>query len=281
MEHFIKKKGLLFGILAVALVAVAVALTSHLSSTLKTDAGKLLPVLGSINVRENDSFLLSFDFLTNNGSNIEFLNQTEDLKLTADDKNFEVLNYTVDKSSGGNPYVYVFNATCRVRGSDPIELHELTIQTKTAKYTYDLGKIKIVPHNQKQEPDYMKLMGNRVANLRDGIGGYDAEYVNEGTEPAVIKQIVIDRDFQAFHPQVFLNDQLIPDPQNVNFSVPSKGSVMLLIKFQKEDSPYEFFRFAPTIVLESSTELRCPYANSGASLDQKGIKSLYQKYLKD
>lgn len=281
MEHSTKKKGFFFRILAVILIAALTLLTFHLFSIHKTDEGKLLPVLGSISVHENDSFSLSFDFLTNNGSNIEFLNQTENLKITADAENFEVLNYTVEKSSGGNPYIYAFHASCRVQGIDPIELHKLTIQTKTAKHTYDLGKIKIVPYNQVQEPDYMNLRSNRAANTKAGIGNYGAEYTNEGTKPAVIKQIVIDSDFQAFHPQVYLNDQLISYPQNINFSVPPKESVKLLIQFQKEDSPYEIFYFSPTIILESSAELRCPYAISGALLEQKDIQNLYQKYLKE
>ncbi|WP_313292881.1 hypothetical protein [Faecalispora jeddahensis] len=280
MVHQTKKKILFLSVLAVALVVALVTLTLHLLSINKTDDGKLLPVLGSINVRENDSFSLSFDFLTNNGSNIEFLSQTDNLKITADAENFEVLNYTVEKSSGGNPYIYAFHASCRVQGMDPIELHKLTIQTKTAKYTYDLGKIKIVPYKQPQETDHMKLMSNRAGNTKAGIGGYDAEYTNEGIEPAVIKQIAIDSDFQAFHPQVYLNDQLISDPQNINFSVPPKESVKLLIQFQKKDSPYEIFYFSPTIILESSTELRCPYVISGALLEQKNIQNLYQKYLK-
>ena len=280
MVHQTKKKILFLSVLAVALVVALVTLTLHLLSINKTDDGKLLPVLGSINVRENDSFSLSFDFLTNNGSNIEFLSQTDNLKITADAENFEVLNYTVEKSSGGNPYIYAFHASCRVQGMDPIELHKLTIQTKTAKYTYDLGKIKIVPYKQPQETDHMKLMRNRAGNTKAGIGGYDAEYTNEGIEPAVIKQIAIDSDFQAFHPQVYLNDQLISDPQNINFSVPPKESVKLLIQFQKKDSPYEIFYFSPTIILESSTELRCPYVISGALLEQKNIQNLYQKYLK-
>lgn len=280
MVHQTKKKILFLSVLAVALVVALVTLTLHLLSINKTDDGKLLPVLGSINVRENDSFSLSFDFLTNNGSNIEFLSQTDNLKITADAENFEVLNYTVEKSSGGNPYIYAFHASCRVQGIDPIELHKLTIQTKTAKYTYDLGKIKIVPYKQPQETDHMKLMSNRAGNTKAGIGGYDAEYTNEGIEPAVIKQIAIDSDFQAFHPQVYLNDQLISDPQNINFSVPPKESVKLLIQFQKKDSPYEIFYFSPTIILESSTELRCPYVISGALLEQKNIQNLYQKYLK-
>lgn len=280
MVHQTKKKILFLSVLAVALVVALVTLTLHLLSINKTDDGKLLPVLGSINVRENDSFSLSFDFLTNNGSNIEFLSQTDNLKITADAENFEVLNYTVEKSSGGNPYIYAFHASCRVQGMDPIELHKLTIQTKTAKYTYDLGKIKIVPYKQPQETDHMKLMSNRAGNTKAGIGGYDAEYTNEGIEPAVIKQIAIDSDFQAFHPQVYLNDQLISDPQNINFSVPPKESVKLLIQFQKKDSPYEIFYFSPTIILESSTELRCPHVISGALLEQKNIQNLYQKYLK-
>ena len=280
MVHQTKKKILFLSVLAVALVVALVTLTLHLLSINKTDDGKLLPVLGSINVRENDSFSLSFDFLTNNGSNIEFLSQTDNLKITADAENFEVLNYTVEKSSGGNPYIYAFHASCRVQGMDPIELHKLTIQTKTAKYTYDLGKIKIVPYKQPQETDHMKLMSNRAGNTKAGIGGYDAEYTNEGIEPAVIKQIAIDSDFQAFHPQVYLNDQLISDPQNINFSVPPKESVKHLIQFQKKDSPYEIFYFSPTIILESSTELRCPYVISGALLEQKNIQNLYQKYLK-
>ena len=280
MVHQTKKKILFLSVLAVALVVALVTLTLHLLSINKTDDGKLLPVLGSITVRENDSFSLSFDFLTNNGSNIEFLSQTDNLKITADAENFEVLNYTVEISSGGNPYIYAFHASCRVQGMDPIELHKLTIQTKTAKYTYDLGKIKIVPYKQPQETDHMKLMSNRAGNTKAGIGGYDAEYTNEGIEPAVIKQIAIDSDFQAFHPQVYLNDQLISDPQNINFSVPPKESVKLLIQFQKKDSPYEIFYFSPTIILESSTELRCPYVISGALLEQKNIQNLYQKYLK-
>ncbi|MDU6306097.1 MAG: hypothetical protein E6579_05470 [Clostridium sp.] len=270
-------------VLAVALVVALVTLTLHLLSINKTDDGKLLPVLGSINVRENDSFSLSFDFLTNNGSNIEFLSQTDNLKITADSENFEVLNYTVEKSSGGNPYIYAFHASCRVQGIDPIELHKLTIQTKTAKYTYDLGKIKIVPHNQLQEPDHMKLMSNRAANTKAGIGNYGAEYTNEGTKPAVIKQIVIDSDFQAYHPQVYLNDQLISDPQNINFSVPPKESVKLLIKFQKEDSPYEIFYFSPTIILESSTELPLPLCNqrrsAGTKRHSKPISKIFERLI--
>lgn len=282
MKFLSKKKVCLFGTLAAILIGTLLWYFFNSPSTNKNDEVKLLPILGSINVRENESFSLSFDFLTNNDSKIEFLKQTENLKITADAENFEVLNYSVEKSSSGNnPYIYAFHASCRVQGTNPIEIKKLTIQTKTNNYTYDLGKIKVIPHNYPQQPDSMKLTSNRAVNTNTGIGGYDVEYSNEGTKSAVIKSISIDPDFQALNPQVYLNDQLIPDPQNINYTVAPKESIKLLINFQKKESPYELFYFSPTIILQSTNELRCPYTSSGAMLKGGDINNLYLKYLKD
>lgn len=243
----------------------------------------MLPILGSISVREDNSFPLSFHFLTNNGSNFEFLNPAQDLQISTDAKNIRIEKYEIQKSAGENPYVYSIQTSCLVEGTDPVELKKLIIQTETNEYTFDIGNIKLHPYpdNGSLDPDNMKIMSNRGASHNAGIGNYDAEYSNEGTESVVIKQIGIDPDFETFHPQVYLNGQLIPDPQNVNISIPPKGTLNLFIQFEKTQSPYDVFYFAPTILLASSTELRPSYAVSGILMDRKEIQNLYDKYLKD
>ncbi|WP_129588163.1 hypothetical protein [Clostridium minihomine] len=284
---------MIFSVLAAALVAGLIVLGFHLSTLntptyqkidpKKTDEGKMLSSLGAINVRENDSFPLSFHFLTNNGSNFEFLNQEEDLEIRTNAKNIRIKEYYIKKSPGENPYVYTLQTSCMVEGTDPVELKELMIQTKTNEYVFDIGKIKIHPYpdNGGLDPDNMKIRSNSALSHNIGIGSYGAEYSNEGTEPAVIKQILIDRNFDFFRPQIYLNDQLISDPLNVNISIPPKESLRLLIRFEKKESPYDVFYFAPAIVLESSTELRPSYAISGIFGVSEAPKILYDKYFKD
>lgn len=286
MEHQTKKTFLIFSVLAVALVTVLIVIGFHLFPTQKTDEkpdeGKMLPMLGSISVRENNSFPLSFYFLTNNGSNFEFLNPAQDLQISTDAKNIRIEKYEIQKSAGENPYVYSIQTSCLIEGTDPVELKKLMIQTETNEYTFDIGNIKLHPYPDSGvlNPDDMKIMSNRGASHNAGIGDYDAEYINEGIHPAVVKQIRMDPDFEAFHPQVYLNDQLIPDPQNVNISIPPKGTLNLFIQFDKTESPYDVFCFAPAILLESSTELHPSYAVSGTLVGHKEIQSLYDKYFK-
>ena len=254
----------------------------------KMDDGKMLPILASINVRENEKFPLDFCLLTNNGSNLEFLNKEEIFNISTDAENIFIEEYDISKSTNSkNPYIYSFQTTLIAKGSEPIEIKELIILTSEKEYKFAVGNIKIQPYQQSLDPqnepfnpDNMKIVSNRAASHQLGIGNYNAEYSNQGTAPAVVKQIVIDPAFEAFQPQVYVNGSLIPDPNNINVSIAPKENLEVRIKFQKQDSPYDVFYFAPTIVLKSSTMLRPNYAVSGVLIGGEDIKSLYGKYFK-